>query len=175
MDSVFRKLSANDVKKLVVRTTTNFEVDQDVVSRITSEAELSNFPTNNPYFPDYQNPQPSTSSWPQDTLQYSTNQSVIGESDPLKLESPYSYLSETRAPYEQLSVSDPYSPNTVRNYYSPDTEPISPYNSEPDAPDMLAKCVRVVGLDDEENYRLNQMRDDEHAVEIQIEQNQAEN
>ena len=80
---------------------------------------------------------------------------MIGESDPLKLESPYSYLSETRAPYEQISVSDPYSPNIVRNLYSPDTVPISPYNSEPDASDMLANCVRVARLDDEEDYGLD--------------------
>ena len=86
-------------------------------------------------------------------------------------------------PHEQISVpgSDPY---------SPETEPISPYSSEPDASDILANCVRVARLDDEEEFELNQMReeeqelnqmrDDEHVVENQIDdehvvENQAEN
>ena len=173
-------MSASDVKKLVVRTTTNFEIDQDVVSRITSEAELSNFPVNNLYFSEYQNPQPSTSYWFQDTQPYGTNQPQIQKVDPLSLENSQSSLPVVIIPHERISVpgSDPY---------SPETEPISPYSSEPDASDILANCVRVAGLDNKEEYDLDQMREEEqeldqiindkHVLENQIimEQDQAEN
>ena len=115
----FQKLSAEDIKKLVVRTTTNFEIDKDVVSRIKSESQLNNFPTHVSSYPDYQDPQPSTSLWPQNTVQY---QSLMGERDPLKLESPYLHLSETMGPYGQPSVSDNYSPDTVRTLFSPVTD-----------------------------------------------------
>ena len=73
-------------------------------------------------------------------------------------------------PYEQGSVSgsDPY---------SPDTEPITPCGSESDAQDILANCVSVLGLDNEEEQDLDQIRDEEHVLENQIvnEQDQAEN
>ena len=72
---------------------THFEVGSEVPPRLTST-----FPTYESSFQDYDNPQPSTSTWPHDTVPY---RPVIGERDPLKLESPNSYLSETREPYRQ--------------------------------------------------------------------------
>ena len=104
IDDVVRRISASDVKKLVVRTTTNFEVDQDVVSRIISEAEMSNFPVKNSYklgnTSEYHDPQPSTSSWSQDAPQYGTNQPKIEDIDPLSLENTQPSLSIGIIPYE---------------------------------------------------------------------------
>ena len=73
MDDVIRKVCANDVKNLVVRTTTNFEVDEYALARIISETTMDQFPIGNSFQPgntsEYNVPQLSTPSWSQGVLQ----------------------------------------------------------------------------------------------------------
>ena len=79
----------------------------------------------------------------------------MGEKDPLKLESPYLHSSETMGLNRHPFVSDNYSPNSMRtlfspvtegSYYSPETVPISPCNSENNDQDILASCMQVAKL-----------------------------
>ena len=106
---------------------THYEVGSEVSPRFTPT-----FPTYVSSFQDYDNPQPSASTWPHDTVPYKP---VIRERDPLKLESPTSCYSDNKEPYRQPHILDnssyeiDFPPATSGSYYSPETEPVSPYKS----------------------------------------------
>ena len=122
---------------------------------------ISKFPPNPTYVPlfqGYNNPMPSTSTWP-----YETVPSVVRR-DPLQLGCPIPKKSYKQYPilstYEVDASSDTsgsyyspdtsgsyYSPETTSgSYYSPETEPVSPCRSGADAPDILSDCMREVDL-----------------------------
>ena len=90
-------------------------------------------------YQDYNNPIPSTSTWPYDTVPYKSR-------DDKKLDSRTSKESYRQ---DQI-VSDSYevevSSDTSGSYYSPETEPVSPCRSEAEAPDMLSQCMKEANL-----------------------------
>ena len=137
---------------------------------------ISKFPPNPTYVPlfqGYNNPIPSTSTWPHETVP-----SVVGK-DPLQLECPI-----PKNPYEQYPIlstyevdtsSDTsgsyYSPDASKSYYSPettsgsyyspettsgsqyspDTEPVSPCSSEAEASDALSQVMKASNLGPQTN------------------------
>ena len=137
--------------KLVVKSglkNVNFPRKTDNHYKIGNEASprfTQTFPTFGVSFQGYDNPQPSTSTWPQSTVP------VIRERDPLKLESPTS-SSDRKEPYRQHQIlgnssSDTESsPATSESYYSPETEPVSPCQTGANAPDMISHCMREANL-----------------------------
>ena len=90
-------------------------------------------------FQDYNNPIPSTSTWPHDTVPYKSR-------DHQKLDSP-----TPKESYRQDQiVSDSYevevSSDTSGSYYSPETELVSPCRSGAEASDILSHCMKEANL-----------------------------
>lgn len=137
---------------------------------------ISKFPPNPTYVPSFQgynNPMPSTSTWP-----YETVPSVVRR-DPLQLGCPIPKKSYKQYPilstYEVDASSDTsgsyyspdasrsyyspettsgsyYSPETTRgSYYSPDTEPVSPCSWEAEASDTLSQYMKEANLGPQTN------------------------
>ena len=98
------KLKNKLVVKSGSKTNVNFPRKNDTHYKVGSEVSprfTPTFPTYESSFQDYDNPQPSTSTWPHDTVPYKP---VIRERDPLKLESPTSCYSDNKEPYRQPHI-----------------------------------------------------------------------
>ena len=121
----------------------NFTRANDIHHSETYPRFTPTIPTYVSSFQDYNNPMPSTSTWPYDTVPY---KSVVIERDVQKLESP-----TPKEPYRQHQIlSNSYevdvSPDTSGSYYSPETEPVSPCGSGAEASDMLSHCMKEANL-----------------------------
>ena len=139
------------------RQNTQAKGKQKKLANLT-KSKLPPEPTYVPPFGGYNNPGPSTSTWPLETS------STVGSRDPLQLgcQSPeqYSQINPILNTYEVETSSDAggsfYSPSACRSdyshetssgsYYSPHTEPISPCSLGGDDSDTLAQCMREANL-----------------------------
>ena len=139
---------------------------------------ISKFPPNPTYVPSFQgynNPMPSTSTWP-----YETVPSVVRR-DPLQLGCPIPKKSYKQYPilstYEVDASSDTsgsyYSPDASKSYYSPETtsgsyyspettsgnqyspvtEPVSPSSSETEVSDALSQVMKASNLGPQTNTK----------------------
>ena len=116
-----------------------------------------------PPFEGYNNPRPSTSTWPFETVP------AVGSRDPLQLgcQIPEQYYqqnsilstyevetssNDSGSYYSPIVSRSDYSPETTSgSYYSPNTEPISPYSSGAEASDTLSQCMREANLGSQSN------------------------
>merc|ERR1711895_131428 len=128
-----------------------------------AKSKLPPNPTYVPPFEGYNNPRPSTSTWPFETVP-----SVVRR-DPLQLGCPipekyyqqYPILSTYEVDASSNTSGSYYSPGASRSdyspettsgsYYSPNTEPISPFSSGAEASDTLAQCMREANLGSQSN------------------------
>ena len=147
----------NTNKQNTNRQNTQAKGKQKKLANLT-KSKLPPEPTYVPPFGGYNNPGPSTSTWPLETSY------TVGNRDPLQLgcQSPeqYSQINPSLNTYEVETSSDAgasfYSPSASRSdyshetssgsYYSPHTEPISPFSSGGDDSDTLAQCMREANL-----------------------------
>ena len=156
------KLKLQNDQKETHRQNTKSKGKQKKLANLT-KSKLPPKPTYVPPFGGYNNPRPSTSTWPLETS------STVGSRDPLQLgcQSPeqYSQINPSLNTYEVETSSDAgasfYSPSASRSdyshetssgsYYSPHTEPISPFSSGGDDSDTLAQCMREANLGSQSN------------------------
>ena len=128
-----------------------------------TKSKLPPKPTYVPPFGGYNNPRPSTSTWPLETSP------AVGSRDPLQLgcQIPEQYYQQNPilSTYEVETSSNAsgsfYSPSASRSdyspettsgsYYSPNTEPISPYSSGAEASDTLLQCMRKANIGSQSN------------------------
>ena len=147
----------NTNKQNTNRQNTQAKGKQKKLANLT-KSKLPPEPTYVPPFGGYNNPGPSTSTWPLETS------STVGSRDPLQLgcQSPeqYSQINPILNTYEVETSSDAgasfYSPSASRSdyshetssgsYYSPHTEPISPFSVRGDDSDTLAQCMKEANL-----------------------------
>ena len=152
----------NTNKQNTNRQNTQAKGKQKKLANLT-KSKLPPEPTYVPPFGGYNNPGPSTSTWPLETSY------TVGNRDPLQLgcQSPeqYSQINPSLNTYEVETSSDAgasfYSPSASRSdyshetssgsYYSPHTEPISPFSSGGDDSDTLAQCMREANLGSQSN------------------------
>ena len=156
------KLKLQNDPKETHRQNTKSKGKQKKLANLT-KSKLPPKPTYVPPFGGYNNPRPSTSTWPLETSP------TVGSRDPLQLgcQSPeqYSQINPSLSTYEVETSSDAgasfYSPSASRSdyssetssgsYYSPHTEPISPFSSGGDDSDTLAQCMREANLGSQSN------------------------
>ena len=151
----------NDPKKTPMQNTKS-KGNQKKLANL-AKSKLPPKPTYVPPFEGYNNPRPSTSTWPFETVP------SVGSRDPLQLgcQIPEQYYQlnpilnthevETSSNasgsfYSPSASRSDYSPETTSgSYYSPHTEPISPFSSGGDASDTLAQCMREANLGSQSN------------------------
>ena len=151
------KLKLQNDPKETHRQNTKSKGKQKKLANLT-KSKLPPKPTYVPPFGGYNNPRPSTSTWPLEPS------STVGSRDPLQLgcQSPeqYSQINPILNTYEVETSSDAgasfYSPSASRSdyshetssgsYYSPHTEPISPFSVRGDDSDTLAQCIKEANL-----------------------------
>ena len=147
----------NTNKQNTNRQNTQAKGKQKKLANLT-KSKLPPEPTYVPPFGGYSNPGPSTSTWPLETGY------TVGSRDPLQLgcQSPeqYSQINPSLNTYEVETSSDAgasfYSPSaswsdyshetSSGSYYSPHTEPISPFSVRGDDSDTLAQCIKEANL-----------------------------
>ena len=156
------KLKLQNDQKETHRQNTKSKGKQKKLANLT-KSKLPPKPTYVPPFGGYNNPRPSTSTWPLETSP------AVGSRDPLQLgcQIPEQYYQlnpilnthevETSSNasgsfYSPSASRSDYSPETTSgSYYSPHTEPISPFSSGGDASDTLAQCMREANLGSQSN------------------------
>ena len=153
----FPYITLQNDQKETHRQNTKSKGKQKKLANLT-KSKLPPKPTYVPPFGGYNNPRPSTSTWPLETS------STVGSRDPLQLgcQSPeqYSQINPSLNTYEVETSSDAgasfYSPSaswsdyshetSSGSYYSPHTEPISPFSVRGDDTDTLAQCIKEANL-----------------------------
>ena len=151
------KLKLQNDQKETHRQNTKSKGKQKKLANLT-KSKLPPKPTYVPPFGGYNNPRPSTSTWPLETSP------AVGSRDPLQLgcqiPEQYYQLNPILNTYEVETSSDAgasfYSPSASRSdyshetssgsYYSPHTEPISPFSVRGDDSDTLAQCIKEANL-----------------------------
>ena len=163
-DDVVRKVCVDDIKNLVVRTTTNYEIDQCTIGRVISKTYCDQVPVENPpqpfNTPEYINvPQLPNSSWCNGALQYQAPTPVEEFSQSSSHSTMQTNLKTDQLgvntgnmqPSVSMAITSPVATNEDVSVsgsipYIPNIEPISPGFPEHDAPASLNDIVKLLGI-----------------------------